>query len=87
MFTSRCELGLIVKTKASQVQDVDLLQTFAPTPSLASAKFLAGVANEHGLKIIHLDVAYSFVRGKLDHEKYIPDGCGDMSGKTVRLNR
>ena len=38
---------------------------------------------------IHLDVAQAFARAKLDHEIYmkLPDGCGDMSGKTVRLNR
>ena len=88
--------GLIVKTKArlvakgfSQVQDVDYFQTFAPTPSSASVKILAAVANEHGLKIFHLDVAQAFVRAKLDTEIYmkLPGGCGDMSGKIVRLNR
>ena len=52
-------------------------------------KILAAVANEHGLKIFHLDVAQAFVRAKLDHEIYmkLPGGCGDMSGTTVRLNR
>ena len=88
--------GQIVKTKArlvakgfSQVQDVDYFQTFAPTPSSASVKILAAVANEHGLKIFHLDVAQAFVRAKLDAEIYmkLPGGCGDMSGKIVRLNR
>ena len=62
--------GLIVKTKArlvakgfSQVEDVDYFQTFAPTPSSASAIIVAVVANEHGLKIFHLDVAQAlFVR-------------------------
>ena len=59
MFTYKTDKdGLIVKTKArlvakgfSQVQDVDYFQTFAPTPSSASVKILAAVANEHGLKI------------------------------------
>ena len=50
--------GIIAKTKArlvakgfSQVQDVDNDQTFAPTPSSASIKIPAAVANEQGLKI------------------------------------
>ena len=61
------------------MQDVDYFQTFAPTPSSASVKILAAVANEHGLKIFHLDVAQAFVR--------LPGGCGDMPDKIVRLNR
>ncbi|CAN0591694.1 unnamed protein product, partial [Laminaria digitata] len=61
----------------SQVQDVDYFLTFAPTPLSASVKILAAVANEHGLKIFHLDVAQAFVRAKLDHEIYmkLPGGC------------
>ena len=81
---------MIVKTKArlvakgfSQVQDVDYFQTFAPTRASASVKFLAEVANEHGPKIFHFDVAQGFVRANLDLEIYmkLPDGCGDMSGR------
>ena len=70
--------GIIAKTKArlvakgsSQMQDVDYFQTFAPTPSSASIKILAAVANEQGLKIFHLDVAQTFVRAKLDAEMYM----------------
>ena len=52
-------------------------------------KILAAVANEQGLKIFHLDVTQAFVRAKLDAKIYmkLPDGCGDMSGKIVCLNR
>ena len=87
---------IIAKTKArlvakgfSQVQDVNYFQTFTPTPSSASIKILAAVANAQGLKIFHLNVAQAFVRAKLDAEIYmkLPDGCGDMSGRIVRLNR
>ena len=88
--------GLIEKTKArlvakgfGQVQDVDDFQTFASTPSSESVKILAAVANEHGLNIFRLDIAQAFVRGKLEAEIHmkLPDGCGDMPGKIVRLNR
>ena len=73
----------------SQVQDVDYFRAFAPTPSSASVKILAAVANEHGWKIFHLNVAQAFVRANLDAEicMKLPDGCGDMSGKNARLNR
>ena len=55
--------GTITKTKArlvtngfSQVQDVEYFQTLAPTPSPASVKILAAVANEQGLTIFQVDV-------------------------------
>ena len=84
-----------MKTKArlvaegfSQVQHVDYFQTFAPTPSSASVKILAAVANEPGLKISHLDVAQDVVRAKLDHEYMkLLGGGGDMYENIVRLNR
>ena len=88
--------GIITKTKArlvakgfSQVQDVDYFRTFAQTPSSASTKILAAVANEQGLKIFHLDVTQAFVRANPDAQidMKLPDGCGDKSGKIVRFNR
>ena len=88
--------SLMVKTKAtlvatgfSQVKGVYSIQTFAPTLSSASVKILAAVANEHCLKIVHLDVTQAFDRAKLDAEIYmkLPDGCVDMSGKIVHHNR
>ena len=65
----------IVAKGFSQVQDVDYFQTFEPTPSSASIKILAAVANKQGLKILHSDVAQAFVRAKLDAEIYmkLPD--------------
>ena len=62
--------GLIAKAKArivakgfGQVQDVHCFQTFAPTPSSSPLQIMAAVANEHGLKIFHLNIAQAlFVR-------------------------
>lgn len=82
---------LVVKTaiEFGQVQDIDYFQTFTPTPSSASAKLLAVITNEHGLKTFHLDVAQEFIRTKLGRDVFmnLPGGCSDMSGKIVRLNR
>ena len=67
-----------------QVQDVDYFQTSVPTPSSASVKILAAVANKYSLKIFfHVDVAQAFVSAKLDHETLmkLPDGCGDIVRK------
>ena len=88
--------GIIAKTKArlvakgfSRVKDVEYFHTIAPIPSSVSTKILAAVANEQGLKFFHVNVAQASVRAKLDAEIYmkLPDGCGDMSGKIVGLNR
>ena len=87
--------GIIAKANTSlvtkgfsQVQDIDYIQMFAPTPSSASIKILAAAAREQGLQNLNLDVAQAFVRAKLDTEIYmkLPDGCGDMSGNPIRLN-
>ena len=48
-------------------------------------KILAAVANEHGFKIFHSDVAQACVHSELDSEIYM--NCGDMSGNMFRHNR
>ena len=72
----------------SQVRHVEY-QTFAPTPSSASEKFLAAMVNEHGLESFHLDVVHGYHCAKLDHEIHVKLACGCeyKSDKTVRLNR
>ena len=91
MASWRRQKARLVAKGFSQVQGVDYFHTFAPTPSSVSIKFLAAVANEQGRKTFHLliDVAQASVGAKLDAEIYmiLRDGCGDMSGKIVRLNR
>ena len=67
--------GIITKTNAilvakgfSQVQDLEYFQTFAPTPSSASIKILAAVANEQGLTVFPIEVEQAFIRAKLDRD-------------------
>lgn len=73
----------------SQVLDVGYFQMFAPTPSSASAKTPAAVANENRPNMINLDDVQAFVRAILDDEMCMKlhGECGDKSGKTVHLNR
>ena len=52
----------------SQAQDVDYFQAFAPTPSSASIKIVAAIANEQGQKIFHLDIAQALFSAKHLHE-------------------
>ena len=86
--------GNCLKTKSraaakgfTQVQDVDYHETTSPMPASASVKMIAAIANEKGLPIFHLDVSQAFVQAPLEAEIYmcLPPGCGELSGKVVKL--
>ena len=88
------ENGYSVKTKSclvakgfSQVAGVDYNETTSPTPAAAPVKMIAAVANEKGLPVYHLDVSQAFVQTPLKEEIFmrLPTGCGELSGKIVRL--
>ena len=86
--------GLVTKAKArlvakgySQVEGVDFLETFSPTPLSASVRLLAAVAVENDLDLFHFDAEQAFVQSKLSEDIYmrLPEGCGADSGKVVKL--
>ena len=88
--------GNITKTKARLVakgfmqrEDVNYLQTSAPTPAGASVKTMLGVANEMGFKTYHLDAKQAFTKAKLDYKivMKLPGGCGELYGKYVDLEK
>ncbi|CAN0358558.1 unnamed protein product, partial [Hapterophycus canaliculatus] len=88
--------GMIVKTKARllaqgfmQREGVDFFQTSAPTPTAASVKIFLAVANELGYLVYHFDTAQAFTQAELDCTLYtkLPAGCGELSGKIVRLEK
>ena len=70
-----------------QREGVDYFQTSAPTPAAASAKIAMAVANELKCKVYRLDIAQAFTKADLDCVVYrkLPGGCGELSGKFVRL--
>jgi len=73
----------------SQREGVDYLETFSPCPSVSSIRLLTAVACELGLDLCHFDAEQAFVQSKLDEEVYLrmPQGCGALSGKVVKLGR
>ena len=79
----------MVARGCSQIQGVDYFDTFAPTPSTSSIRLLVCVALERDLDLYHFDAEQAFVQSELDADVYMrmPRGCGDMSGKTVLLNK
>ena len=66
---------------------MDYFNTFAPTPTVSSTKVAIAVQNDW--PVYHFDVKQVFVQAKLDTDVYIklPHGCGERTGKVVKLDR
>ena len=79
----------LVTRDFTQIRDVDYTHSSSPCPSSASVKLILAVANEKGLPLRHFDVAQAYIRASLDEEVYmkLPDGCGEKSRKTTKLER
>ena len=90
------EHGGVVKAKSrlvsrgfKQREGVDFGETFAPTVSSSCVRFLSATACECDLDLYHFDVDRAFVQSDLEEDVFLrlPKGCGDLSGKVVRLNK
>ena len=88
------EKGYCMQTKSrlvakgfSQVAGVDYNETSSPTPAAAPVRMIAAVANEKGLPVYHLDVSQTFLQALLKEDIFmrLPPGCGELTGKIVRL--
>ena len=77
----------VVAKEFTQVQDVDYHKTMSHTPTSAPVKMIAAIANEKSLPVFHLDVSQAFVQAPLEEEIFmrLPPGCGELSGKVVKL--
>ena len=72
-----------------QREEVDFGETFVPTVSSSCVRLLSAIACECDLDLCHLDVDRAFVQSDLEEDVFLrlPKGCGDLSGKVVRLNK
>ena len=68
---------------------VDFSKTFAPTLSSSCVRLLSAIACECDLDICHFNVDQAFVQSYLEEDVLLrlPKGCGDLSGKVVRLDK
>ena len=73
----------------SQHPGVDNHETFAPSPTAPCIRLMAAIACELQLDWCHFDVQQAFVQAELKELvlMQMPQGCGALSGKIVRLNR
>ena len=90
------EHGWVVKAKSrlvargfKQREGVDFSETFAPTVSSSWVRLMSAIACECDLDLCHFDVDQAFVQSDLEEDVFLrlPKGCGDLSGKVVRLNK
>ena len=90
------ELGHVVRAKArlvargfAQREGIDFFEAFSPCPSVASNRSLPAIACEFDWNLCHFDAEQAFVQLKLDKVVFIrlPPGCGELSGKVVKLGR
>ena len=90
------EHGWVVKAKSrlvargfKQLEGVDFNETFALTVSSSCVRLLSAITCECDLDLCHFDVDQAFVQSDLEEDVFLrlPKGCGDLSGKVVRLNK
>ena len=90
------EHGWVVKAKSRLVArgfkqrgGVDFSETFASTVSSSCVRLLSAIACECDLDLCHFDVDQAFVQSDLEEDVFLrlPKGCGDLSGKVVRLKK
>ena len=81
---------MVVARGFGQIHNVDISETFGPTPSAASLKVaVVVIANRKGWLLRHLDINQAFIQAHLDEALYmrLPAGCGDIRGEVVLLQR
>ena len=79
----------IVARGDMQREFIDFGDLYAPTVASSSVRLLAALACEHDLELCLFDIDQAFVRADLDEDVYmlLPEGCGSLSGKVVRLSK
>ena len=72
-----------------QREFVDFRDLYAPTVAPSRVRLLAALACELDLELCHFDVDQAFVRAELQEDVFmrLPQGCGALSGKIVKLNK
>ena len=72
-----------------QREYIDFGDLNAPTVASPSVRLLAALACEHDLELYHFDIDQALVRADLAEDVYmrLPEGCGSLSGKVVKLGK
>ena len=72
------EFGNVIRNKArlvaqkyTQIEGIDLVETFAPVPILESIRLLLAIGCVIGFKLYQLDVKSEFLNGVLNKDAYV----------------
>ena len=88
--------GYITKAKArlvargfGQQSSMDYFDTFAPTQTVSSVKGTLAITVQNDWPLYHCHVKQAFVQAKPNTDVYmkLPYGCGERTGKAVKLDR
>ncbi|CAM9776659.1 unnamed protein product [Discosporangium mesarthrocarpum] len=88
------QFGEVVRYKARlvakgfrQIQRLDYHDVFAPTPSPAVLRMIFALASSRDWELKHWDVKQAFTQADMKQDIYVRlcNGCGDFSGKVVKL--
>ena len=87
-FATRANARLVARV-CGQREGIDFFETLAPTPTASCIRLLGAIACELDFGIFNFDAEQAFVQSNLDEDVFmrLPRGCGEMSGKVIRLNR
>ena len=68
---------------------MDFADLYASTVATSSVRLLAAFANENDLELCHFDVDQAFVCADLKEDVFVrlPEGCGELPGNIVKLNK
>ena len=72
-----------------QRECIDFGDLYAPSVASSSVRLLAALACEHDLELCHFDIDQAFVKADLAEDVHmrLPEGCGSLSGKVVKLSK
>ena len=72
-----------------QRADIDFEELYAPTVAASSVRLLSAFACEQDLSLRQFDIEQAFVQSELEENVFmrLPQGCGNLSGKVIRLRR
>ena len=87
-FATKATARLVARGDMQRVF-LDFADLYAPTVATSSVRLLAAFANEYDLELCHFDVDQAFVRADLKEDVFmrLPERCGALSGKIVKLNK
>ena len=86
-YVVRAKVRLVVRGFKTACEGVYYVDNLAPTPAASCFCLLGAIAAELGLDLCNFDDEQAFVQWTLDVFMRLPQGCGKMPGKIVRLNR